>query len=191
MSGKLWPHSTSAIRARCTLDQAEDAVHRVEALRASNWSSQRDALVSSLEARTGRVIEPDVLSLRIVQLLPKDTILVDEGLTSSQAVTRLFAYQDAWSYYGLASGGIGFAVAGAIGIRLAVPNRPLVALIGDGSAMYNIQALWTAAHLQLPIVYIIANNGGYRILKQRIRKRYGLEHPVGMDLSAPPSTLRL
>ncbi|MEE2790574.1 MAG: thiamine pyrophosphate-dependent enzyme [Acidobacteriota bacterium] len=175
-----------AIRARCTPDQAEDASRRVEALRASNWSFQRDALVTSLEARTGRVIEPDVLSLRIVQLLPKDTILVDEGLTSSQAVTRLFAYQDAWSYYGLASGGIGFAVAGAIGIRLAVPNRPLVALIGDGSAMYNIQALWTAAHLRLPIVYVIANNGGYRILKQRIRKRYGLEHPVGMDLSAPP-----
>ena len=51
--------------------------------------------------------------------------------------------------------------------------------------MYNIQALWTAAHLQLPIIYVIANNRGYRILKQRIRERHGLEHPVGMDFSNP------
>ena len=124
--------------------------------------------------------------LQLVQLLPEDTILVDEGLTSSQTLTRLFAYRDAWSYYGLASGGIGFAVAGAIGIRLAVPDRPIVAIIGDGSAMYNIQALWTAAHLRLPIIYVIANNRGYRILKQRIRERHGVEHPVGMDFSDPP-----
>ena len=176
----------SAVRARRSLDQTVVATRRIETFRANNWSSKRTELIASLEHRHSRYIEPDLLMLQLVQLLPEDTILIDEGLTSSQALTRLFAYRDAWSYYGLASGGIGFAVAGVIGIRLAVPDRPIVAIIGDGSAMYNIQALWTAAHLQLPIIYVIANNRGYRILKQRIRERHGVEHPVGMDFSDPP-----
>ena len=175
-----------AVRDRRSLDQAAVATRRIEILRTNNWSSGRKELITSLEDRRSRYIEPDLLMLQLVQLLPEDTILIDEGLTSSQTLTRLFAYRDAWSYYGLASGGIGFAVAGAIGIRLAVADRPIVAIIGDGSAMYNIQALWTAAHLQLPIIYVIANNRGYRILKQRIRERYGLERPVGMDFSNPP-----
>jgi benzoylformate decarboxylase len=176
----------SAVRARRSLDQTAVAARRVEILRTNNWSSQRKELVTSLEDRPSRYIEPELLMLQLVHLLPEDTILVDEGLTSSQTLTRLFAYRDAWSYYGLASGCIGFAVAGAIGISLAVPDRPIVAIIGDGSAMYNIQALWTAAHLRLPIIYVIANNGGYRILKQRILERHGLEHPIGMDFSDPP-----
>lgn len=107
-------------------------------------------------------------------------------MTSTRALPQLVAYRDAWSYYGLASGGIGFAIAGAIGIRLAVPGRPLVAVIGDRSAMYNIQALWTAAHLKLQMVFVIANNRGYRILKQRVRTRDDFTGFVGMDFKDPP-----
>ena len=59
-------------------------------------------------------------------------------------------------------------------------------MIGDGSALYNIQALWTAAHLRLPMVYVIANNRGYRILKQRVRAGHGVERFVGMDFDDPP-----
>ena len=51
-----------------------------------------------------------------------------------------------------------------MGIQLALPDRPIVAVIGDGSSMYNIQALWTAANLELPITYVIANNRGERML---------------------------
>ena len=174
------------LRARRTGDQAAGAARRIDALRPVNWTAQRAALASSLESRTERPIDPDALMLRLAEVLPKDTIVVDEGLTSTRALPRLFPYHDAWSYYGLASGGIGFAVAGAIGIRLAVPDRPLVAVIGDGSAMYNIQALWTAAHLKLPMVYVIANNRGYRILKQRVRDGHGVEQAPGMDFTDPP-----
>jgi benzoylformate decarboxylase len=51
--------------------------------------------------------------------------------------------------------------------------------------MYSIQSLWTAAHLQLPITYVIANNGGYRIIKQRLKAFHGSEHFIGMDLADP------
>ena len=73
------------------------------------------------------------------------------------------------SWFGMRGGGIGVALPQAIGIKLAHPDRPVVALSGDGSAMYSIQALWTAAHYRLGIVAVIVNNRSYRILKQRTR----------------------
>ena len=88
-------------------------------------------------------------------------------------------------FYGLASGRIGFALPGAIGIHLAQPGRPVVAIVGDGSAMYSIQALWTAPHLKCPITYVIADNGGYRIIKERVSAFHGVNRFIDMDLSEP------
>jgi benzoylformate decarboxylase len=61
-----------------------------------------------------------------------------------------------------------------------------VCFSGDGSAMYSIQALWTAAHHKLPLSVVIANNGGYRIIKQRLLAFHGDDHYVGMDFVDPP-----
>ena len=175
----------AVLRARLSPAQAVAATRRISEIRPHNWTAGQVALARSLETHTGHPINPDFLMLRIVQALPDDTIVVDDGLTSSGVLPRLFPYRDAWSYYGLASGGIGFAIAGAIGIRLAVPDRPLVAIVGDGSALYNIQALWTAPHLRLPMVFVIVNNQGYRILKQRVRASFGVDECVGMDFTDP------
>ena len=177
---------TAVLRARRSPGQTAAAARRIDAIRLGNWSAQREVLARSLAARADGRLNSDGLMLRIAEGLPADAVVVDEGLTSTRALPRLVAYRDAWSYYGLASGGIGFAIAGAIGIRLAVPRRPLVAVIGDGSAMYNIQALWTAAHLKLRMVFVIANNRGYRILKQRVRTRDDFTDFVGMDFTDPP-----
>ena len=62
----------------------------------------------------------------------------------------------------------------------------MVCFSGDGSAMYSIQALWTAAHHKLPLTVVIANNGGYRIIKQRLLAFHGDDHYVGMDFADPP-----
>ena len=76
-------------------------------------------------------------------------------------------------------------MAGAVGVSLALRDRPVMAMVGDGSAMYSIQALWTAAHLQLPLTYVIANNRSYRILKERLKAMRGSERYIGMDLREP------
>ena len=65
-------------------------------------------------------------------------------------------------------------------------SRPVVCYSGDGSAMYSIQALWTAAHHKLPLSVVIVNNGGYRIIKQRLLSFHGDDHFVGMDFADPP-----
>ncbi len=174
------------LRARRPAGHEAAARQRIEELRPGNWSAAREAFLRSMEPSAGPPIHPDHLMRVLSDTLPADAVVVDEGLTSSLALPKLWPYRDERSYYGLASGGIGFAVAGAVGIRLAVPDRPVAAVIGDGSALYNIQALWTAAHLRLPMVYVIANNRGYRILKQRVRAGHGVERFVGMDFDDPP-----
>jgi benzoylformate decarboxylase len=112
-------------------------------------------------------------------------VVVEEGLTSTFSLLGFLPLRDSKSYFGLASGGIGFAMGGAVGISLALPDRPVVAIVGDGSAMYSVQALWTAAHLQLPITYVIPNNRGYRILKERLVSFRKTDRFIGMDLRDP------
>ena len=163
--------------------QADAAVSR---LKSNNWLAKRLKLIEKLgEANGTRPIDPDFLMLRLTEALPDDAVLVNEGLTAARLIPDLFPYRDRYGYHGLASGGIGWAMAGAAGVQLALPNRPVCALIGDGSAMYTIQALWTVAHLKLPITYVIANNRSYRILKQRLLAFHQNDQYVAMDLNDP------
>jgi len=149
------------------------------AIAARNWLSKRRALVGRIEAAgsiaegTASTINPDWMTLRMVEALPRDAILVFESLTTGRHVVDLFPYRDRYAYHGLASGGIGFSIPASIGISLAQPDRRVVTMVGDGSAMYTYQALWTAAHLKLPITYVICNNDGYRIIKQRMLAFHG------------------
>ena len=94
--------------------------------------------------------------------------------------------RDRYAYFGNVSGGIGWGIAAAVGVQLAQPTRKVVALLGDGSAMYSIQALWTAAHQKLPITFVVFNNGGYRIIKQRLKLFHGTDRFIGMDFVDPP-----
>ena len=123
--------------------------------------------------------------LRIAESLPEDAVVVEEALTSAYALPQFLELRDRHSFYGLASGGLGFALPGAVGVSLALPGRPVVAVVGDGSAMYGIQALWTAAHEKLPITYVITNNRSYRILKERLISMRKSDRFIGMDIREP------
>ncbi len=117
--------------------------------------------------------------------MPANAILVDEGLTSSRQMLALRPHRDRYGYHALASGGIGWGLPASVGVSIANPDRPVVCFSGDGSAMYSIQALWTAAHHKLPLTVVIVNNGGYRIIKQRLLAFHGDDHYVGMDFVDP------
>ena len=112
-------------------------------------------------------------------------MVVNEGLTSARHLTDLVPYRDRYGFHALASGGIGWGLPAAVGVALAQAPRPVCCYAGDGSAMYSIQALWTAAHHKLPITFVIANNGGYRIIKQRLLSFHGNNHFIGMDFANP------
>ncbi len=159
---------------------------RLSAVSDTNWNAKNAALREKTAALADTVpIAGDWLMMQIVDSLPDNAMVVNEGLTTANSLLSLLPYRDRYSYHGLASGGIGWAIAASVGISLAQPERPVVSVIGDGSAMYSVQALWTAAHLKLPITYVICNNKGYRIIKQRLLSFHGNDNFIGMDFEDP------
>ncbi len=135
-------------------------------------------------------VTPMALIHAVASSLPADAVVVEEAISSGEGLRDLLRCQDPQSFFGLRGGGIGWGLPAALGVKLALPHRPVVALVGDGSAMYTYQALWTAAREGLAVVIIIINNQSYRILKQRTYALKGFSAQddvyVGMDLDRPP-----
>ena len=174
------------LRAKRTNEAAAAAARRLHELRVRNWQAKRDdARVEAMLTAEHTPIDPKYLMLRITENLPRGAVVVEEGLTSTAALPALLPLRDPNCFYGLASGGLGFGIPGAVGISLGLPGRAIVAIIGDGSAMFAAQGLWTAAHHALPITYIIANNRSYRIIKERLVTMRSTVKFTGMDLREP------
>lgn len=162
------------------------AREQLSALAPRNWTSQRAALREAAEAnRELAPMAPDWVMMSLVDNLPDQAIIVDEGITTAATLLNFFPIKERYDYFGNVSGGIGWGIAAAVGVQVAQPDRRVVAVIGDGSAMYSIQALWSAAKQKLPMIFVIANNGGYRIIKQRLKSFHGNEQFIGMDFEDP------
>jgi len=179
------PELTAAVLARMT-----PAVARADAV-AADLAGKRAAICARAAAEADIIpLRPLAVLAAIADGLPADAIVVEETLsTGMNTVRHLMPAVRPDSWFGMRGGGIGVALPQAIGIKIARPDRPVLALSGDGSAMYAIQALWTAAHYGLGIVAVIVNNRSYRILKQRTRALGGASAAtdtyVGMDLTDP------
>jgi benzoylformate decarboxylase len=160
----------------------------LRALRAQEDSAQRERASRRWDARP---IAIPRLMADLEAALPPEAIVVDESVTASIDLARTLSFERPGDYFGARGGGIGQALPGALGIKLAHPDRPVVAISGDGSAMYSIQALWTAAHHDLAVVFVILDNREYRILKHNMdayRQRFAVpsERPYAhMDLAGP------
>lgn len=175
------------LRARMSAAQKSVAATRLAEIAKNNWTVKRaKACEETAKLESARPMDPKVLMMRIADVVPRDVVVVEEGLTSTFQLLNYLPLRDHQGFHGLASGGIGFAMAGAVGVSIALPDRPVVAIVGDGSAMYSIQALWTAAHKKLPITYVIPNNRSYRILKERLVSFRKTDKFIGMDFTDPP-----
>lgn len=121
------------------------------------------------------------LAQALADLRAPESILVEEAPSTRGPMQTYLPILRSETFYTCASGGLGHGLPAAVGIALAKPDRKVVAILGDGSAMYSIQGLWSAAQLKLPITFIIVNNARYEAL-HHFSKRFGLSHPVGTDL---------
>jgi len=108
------------------------------------------------------------------ELMPENAIIVDEGITSSLMLSVMTAGAPRHDMITLTGGAIGQGLPNAVGAAVACPDRPVIALIGDGTAMYTIQALWTMAREQLNVTSIIFNNASYSVLNIEL-ERVGAE----------------
>ena len=174
------------LRSRIDTKYKEQAQIRAKALEQQNWAVTRNKLTTQVLTQSSiRPMSASTFVMHITNQLTPDVIVVEEALTSTQSLPQYLHQHYPDSFFGLASGGLGFAIPGAVGVSMAKPDRPVVAIVGDGSAMYGIQGLWSAAHFKLPITYVIANNMGYRIIKERLVSMQGSDRFIGMDMNDP------
>ena len=183
------PELTEATRAAMPAGAQKAAQDRLKSA-----SDATKAELEKLKARARSLADQKpVQALALInaigEILPKDTVVIDEAVSSSGGLRQLVRSDDAQSFFGLRGGGIGWGLPASIGVKIALPDRPVICLSGDGSAMYTIQALWTAARYKIGVVFVIFNNTSYRILKQRVFAQRGyaaqLDTYVGMELNNP------
>lgn len=118
-----------------------------------------------------------------------DAVLVDESVTSTAFVRTLFELNEPNSYFYAKGGSLGLGLPAAVGVKLAMPDRQVLCAVGDGSALYSIQALWSAARYKLGVIFVVFNNASYMILKGGLAAMGGESIKrglfTGMDLTDP------
>jgi benzoylformate decarboxylase len=124
----------------------------------------------------------------LADVWPDGGIAVAEAPSSASALRNRLRLAQPGSYYQSASGGLGFGICAAVGVQLAESGRPVVCVVGEGSAQYGITVLWTAAAYKVPVTFLVLRNAEYMILKwfsefERVTGAPGLELP-GLDTAA-------
>jgi acetolactate synthase I/II/III large subunit len=160
----------------------EDAAAALEAL-ADAVNAPLDSAVPVPASRPDRPtgnLGADTLAAAIGATLPDDVIVVDEGNTSGFLVPMSTAGAPPHDWLTLTGGAIGFGLPAATGAAVAAPDRPVLCLQADGSAMYTLQALWTQAREGLNVTTVLLSNRSYAILNMELQR-------VGADAGGPLS----
>ncbi|MEX2292186.1 MAG: thiamine pyrophosphate-binding protein [Acidimicrobiales bacterium] len=135
-------------------------------------------------------MHPMAAAHALVRSLPADSIVVDEAITTGVYVRGFHHWTEPGRYFFCPGGGLGWGMPAACGVSLAHDRAPVLCVVGDGSAMYSPQALWTAAAEQLPVVFAVVNNRQYKILDSYLLGRQGPSartgRHIGMSLAEPP-----
>ena len=132
-------------------------------------------------APAGFPLPPPYVLSRLRALLPPGAVVVEEAPSHRPAMHQQLPFDSWGSFFTMASGGLGYGLPGAVGVALARPGARTVCLIGDGSLMYSVQALWTAAQHRLPLSVIVLNNAGYGAMRAFSRVM-GTRGAPGIDL---------
>lgn len=170
--------------------QAEEAARRREKWQTEIAETRRKIRAQAAAQMGCRPLRPLGMLETLARVLPPDVVVVEEAPTTSGSYfERVGVLPTPEGFFAHKGWALGWGVGCAIGVRLAWPNRPVLALLGDGAALYGIQALWTAAHYGIPVTFVVANNRQYGILKSCARE-LGLPHALagqfcGLDLESP------
>jgi len=176
--GPLLPEGTSLVALTSDPDEAArapmgdaivaDVALALDALLAELGQSRREAPAPRLEPEEGPVsdpLSPTSVHAVLADVFPDGGIVVLESPSNTLALRNQLRLSAPGSYYFGAGGGLGFGLAAAIGVQLAQPERPVVCVLGEGSAQYAIQGLWTAASYEVPVTFLVLRNDEYAILK--------------------------
>ena len=160
--------------------KAEEAALRVKDA-ASVSSARRESFAkSAMKQRNMSPMSPSTFAATFADALPSDATVFNDGISTGGLIFEAMSPDERGSYYAIRGGAIGWGMGATMGVQLGQPDRPVVGVMGDGTAIMTIQALWTAANSNIPAVFVICNNRSYRILKLNsnvYHRMQGLETP--------------
>jgi len=178
---RLMPRMDAAKHEAAASRKAEVALERDR--REELWSQ-----AAALPGRGERMTQACVFKI-LGGMVDDTTTVVDEAITGARIIDRYLPFHSERSYFGVAAGSLGLGLPAALGAQLAWPDRRVICTIGDGSLMYTIQALWTAARYHIPVTVLVLDNRAYQVLKDGMWAYKGgpvpKERLIGMDLDAP------
>lgn len=194
---------------KISLDQLAGAIETTMSGTARELAKYRSTTLSSIRNKADNErdirikkgwntfpMSPSRMMKEVASALPTDTIIVDDAVTTRDALLDSIHFDKPGSLYGGRGGALGWGIGGGMGVKLANPDKPVVSVIGDGSAMMTIQGLWTTSNENLPVIYLICNNSSYKILKLNMdkyrslalqengdRNYLGMDFPLRLDIA--------
>jgi benzoylformate decarboxylase len=173
-----------------TPENQRQATERLSA-RTRQHALAREKFKAAIAKRSdARPMPGSVLMASLASVLPENAAVIEEAVTTTNtSLQRLAALKNTSGYFGHRGWALGWGLGCSLGVKLAWPDRPVLAVLGEGAAMYGIQGLWSAARYNLAVTFVICNNAQYQILKSGAAG-FGLPAAtrgefVGMDLAGP------
>ena len=182
---------TEGLAARMDDDAKSRAARRLDEMKRNKERVTSEQAAADRDRASRASATMEAFAAELASRLPHDAIIFDEALTNSPALTRAIPPRMAGSYFCTRGGSLGVGIPGAIGAKLAHPERTVVGFTGDGGSMYTIQALYTAAKYQLDIIFVICHNARYKLLDLNIQQYWkeqdlpAHDFPGPFDLSDP------
>lgn len=136
-------------------------------------------------------MSPAAMGKALADALPDEAVVFNDGVSTGGMVFEAIQPSIPGSYYGCRGQAIGWGMGATLGLKVANPDRPVIGVVGDGSAMMTIQGIYTAVNCKLPVVYVMCNNAAYRVLKVNMNHYHRLngmqmpDHYFGFDFPAP------
>ena len=181
-----------ALDAGMSAQQKAAAQSRAQRIGQENRSKLEQQLEADRANRNAYPLRASRFMEELAKYVPEDTMIFDEALTTSPDLTRYLPPVLPNHFFQTRGGSLGVGIPGALGIKLANPDKTVIGFTGDGGSMYTIQALWTAAHHNIGAKFVICNNQSYMLLKLNIlqywREQVGVEvhdFPHSFDLTNP------
>jgi benzoylformate decarboxylase len=145
--------------------RAEEAALRVREAKAASTARKEAFGRSAAAQRNGAPMSPATMARALADALPSNATVFNDGISAGGTIFEALSPSERGSYYAIRGGAIGWGMGATMGVQLGMPDRPVVGVMGDGTAIMTVQALWTAANSNIPAVFVICNNQSYRVLK--------------------------
>ncbi len=169
----LWGHTQAGLceladelTRTMTAEQHSAASRRSHERQGQHQAARQSLLKQMDEQRAIRPLTPLGLMSSLARILPDNVAVIEEAVTTTNTTfERLGALKNTTGYFGHRGWSLGWGLGCALGVKLAWPERPVLAMLGEGATMYGVQGLWSAAKYNIPVTFVVCNNAQYQILK--------------------------